>query len=357
MSTITTIAIALFACAVAAELVLRFLPVQSGIRALAVNDQSPIARYTPNRTFVFSRGWRLALANRGRVNNVGFVNQQDYDSTLNTPLLAVIGDDYVQALMVPYDSTLQGRLARALAGRARVYSFAGSGGALAQYLAWADYARETFRPASLVVVVTLTDADESLLAYWQDQGYYHFREAGNGALELERVDYRPSRVRQVLRESALARYVLMNGASLFRGQVGAVSGNSPAEPSPARARDSERAVDAFLEQLPRRAGLPPRRVVLVVDAVRPALYDPRARAAAASTYAGRIQRYLVERGRRAGFEVLDMEPIFAAQYARDGVRFESPVDAHWNEVGHRVAAEAVAGSGVFRELQAAAERE
>src|SRR6478672_132714 len=135
-----TIMVSLFGCAVVAELVLRFLPVQTGLRLLAVNDQTPVARFTPNRTFVFSRGWRLAMVNRGRVNNVGFVNNQDYDSTLNTPLLAVVGDSYVEALMVPYDSTLQGRLAHAVAGRARVYSFGASGAAMSQYLAWADYA-------------------------------------------------------------------------------------------------------------------------------------------------------------------------------------------------------------------------
>jgi len=217
-----TIAITLVGCVVVAELVLRFLPVQTGLRALPVDSLNPVARFTPNRAFVSSRGWRLSYPNRGRVNNAGFVNNQDYDSTLTTPLLAIIGDDYVEAAMVPYDSTLQGRLARALAGKARVYSFGASGAALSQYLAWADFARKTFRPASIVVVVGANDADESLLKYWRDQGFYHFREGSDGALALERVDYRPSPFRQLVRRSALARYALMNGRSVFRGRVGAL---------------------------------------------------------------------------------------------------------------------------------------
>jgi hypothetical protein len=105
--------------------------------------------------------------------------------------------------------------------------------------------------------------------------------------------------------------------------------------------------------MPALAGLAPRQIALVVDAVRPALYDARARDAAAATYAGRLRGYLLERGRQAGFEVLDMEPIFAAHFTRDSVRFEYPMDAHWNEVGHHVAAEAVAASSVFRDLQGA----
>ena len=351
-----TIILALCAYAVVAELVLRFLPVQTGLRALAVDDRNPIARFTPNRTFVFSRGWRLSLANRGRVNNVGFVNDQDYDSTSRTPLLAVVGDSYVEALMVPYDSTLQGRLARTLAGRARVYSFAMSGAPLSQYLAWADYARRTYRPTGLVVVVVLNDFDESLLKYRQAPGYYHFRQAADSALSLERLDYRPSRVRQLLRQSALARYIFMNGPSLLAARVSGVAGNTSADTNPVRVHDSERAVDAFLAQLPARAGLPSRRIALVVDAVRPALYDPHRRAAAAATYAGRLRRYLIDHGRETGFEVLDMEPVFAAHYARDGTRFEYAVDAHWSAVGHRVAAEAVMASSVFREFQTAPAR-
>ena len=201
------------------------------------------------------------------------------------------------------------------------------------------------------MVVGANDADESLLKYWRDQGFYHFREGSDGALALERVDYRPSPFRQLVRRSALARYALMNGRSVFRGRVGAVSGNTPTQPDLQRVRDSKRAVDTFLAQLPSMAGLAPLRIALVVDAIRPALYSPRERDAADSTFSGQVRRYLLERGREAGFEVVDMEPIFAAHFARNSVRFEYPVDAHWNDVGHRVAAEAVSASSVFRDLQ------
>ena len=350
-----TIALALLTCVVVAEVVLRFLPVASGLRALPVDAQNPVARFTPNRRFVFSRGWSLSLVNHGRTNNAGFVNDQDYDPSQNAPLLAVIGDDYVEAAMVPYESTLQGRLARALAGQARVYSFGASGAQLSQYLAWADYVRETFCPTSLVVVVTPNDADQSLLKYWKDEGFYHFRESEGGALVLERVDYRPSRLRQALRQSALARYVLMNGPGLFAGRVGAVSGSTPPDPGQTRLRDSQRAVDAFCAELPVRSGVPPQRTVLVVDALRPAVYDARSREAAALTFPGRVRRYLVERGRAAGFEVVDLEPIFASHFARTHRRFEHANEAHWSALGHGIVAEAVAGSVVFKEMQSLAD--
>jgi len=83
-----TVVLTLAACLVVAEVVLRFLPVASGTRTLAVNAQNPVFHFTPNRDFVFSTGWDMDLANRGHVNNAGFLNDQDYGKEDARPLLA-----------------------------------------------------------------------------------------------------------------------------------------------------------------------------------------------------------------------------------------------------------------------------
>src|SRR5215203_4239747 len=88
-----------------AEVVLRFLPVRTGLETMTVNERNPVLRFTPNREFTYSKGWNLSLVNRGRTNNYGFVNAQDYDTTAHAPLLAVIGDSYVEAVMVPFAET------------------------------------------------------------------------------------------------------------------------------------------------------------------------------------------------------------------------------------------------------------
>ena len=75
-----------------AEVVLRFLPVASGMRTVPVTKQSPVFHFTPNRDFLFSRDWDMVLANRGRVNNAGFVNGQNYSRDDDLPLLAVVGE-------------------------------------------------------------------------------------------------------------------------------------------------------------------------------------------------------------------------------------------------------------------------
>jgi hypothetical protein len=146
-----------------AEVVLRFLPRNELPPLLAVNAANPLLRFTPRQTFTYTRGWDFSLVTRGRTNNLGFVNDQDYDSTAATPLLAIVGDSFIEALMVPYAQTLQGRLAALAGSRARVYSFGVSGAPLSHYLVEADYARATFHPSAYVVLVVGNDFDESLL--------------------------------------------------------------------------------------------------------------------------------------------------------------------------------------------------
>lgn len=93
-----------------AELVFRFLPVNEGARPQAVDQEHPVRSLEPNRTFVCSADWNFAIVNRVRTNNLGFVNDQDYVTDPPSPLLALIGDSYVEALMVPFHDSVAGRL-------------------------------------------------------------------------------------------------------------------------------------------------------------------------------------------------------------------------------------------------------
>ena len=136
--------------------------------------QKDIFKFESDRTFQWSAGWRFTLTNKLRVNNDGFISSIDYDPGARGPLVAVIGDSYVEALMVPYQETGQGRLMEALEDQARVYSFAIRGSPLSQYLAFAEYARDKYRPDAMVFVIVGNDFDESLLAYKEEPGYFCF---------------------------------------------------------------------------------------------------------------------------------------------------------------------------------------
>src|SRR3954470_20599160 len=193
----------------AAEIVLRFLPVSTGLRSMPVTAADPVLHFTPNRPFVNSLGWTMHNVVHGRVNNAGFVNDQDYARD-GPPLIAVIGDSFIEAQMVPYAQSLQGRLAAALTDKFRVYSFAGSGAPLSQYLIWAGYAVKEYGARAVVINVVGNDFDESLSAYRLGPGFWQYAPDANAVLQLKLNPHEAGALISLARHSALARYFIIN---------------------------------------------------------------------------------------------------------------------------------------------------
>lgn len=358
-------AIGLLGTCVVAEIVLRFLPVSTPLRPRPVNAEHPVFQYEPDRSFVFSRDWNFAVANKGRINNDGFVNDRDYVEKDAHALLALIGDSFIEAAMVPYPETAQARLAQVLEGRARVYSFAASGAPLSQYLVWADYARQKYAPDALVISVVGNDFDESLASVSICPGQHHFVPNAKGELELRRFDFEPSAVGPLVYSSALVRYVNLNlklatrckalAHSLFGRENPdggeAFVGNTWAKVTPERLAQSDQVIDAFLRLLPEKSGLPNTKILFLLDGMRPELYDEKALEAASSSYFATMRTHFIVKARTLGYEVIDLQAFFVDQYLRTGARFEFPTDYHWNGNGHAVVANAVQSSVVFDTLR------
>lgn len=340
------------------EIGFRFLPVNQGLASLPVDEDNPVLRFQPNRTATWSKGWNFSIVNEIHTNNYGFINDQDYDSAVGSPLLVVIGDSYVEAVMVPFAETVNGRLAARVGKVGRVYSFASSGSALSQYLVYAEFARDNFRPAGLVVVIVGNDFDESMLSPGSPAGYHYFKDDLQGGLELARLDLDYGLARRLLRRSDFLMYLVLNLKltslpARLKQAGGDFAGNTRRIASPERVAASDSAVQAFLARLPVAAGLPAEKILLVLDGVRPDLYDMAARNTAAASYWGVMRRRLAERAEAAGFELLDLEPVFRRRFDEDGRRFEFDTDAHWNGYAHELVSEGIAASPVWDQLFAA----
>jgi hypothetical protein len=359
MLNVLTATVAVAVCLLAAEVALRFLPVASSMHTLAVTPQSPVFRFTPNRDFVYSREWDFVLANRGHVNNAGFVNDQDYLKDSPLPLLGVVGDSMIEAAMVPYADTLQGRLAKAVEGKARVYSFAAAGAPLSQYLIWARHAVQDYGAQALVINVVGNDFDESHVAYATYPGFWHYVPDANQQLRLTLFEYRPSFRGQIAVSSALGRYLIFNlqaGAAwnslrqfLFSRTAAEsrYAGNTATDASAERLSRSFATLDAFFRDLPGYAGLPPSRILFVVDGLR----YPEVAAASAGSYFDRMRKALLEKAAALGYATLDLDPHFFAHHRRTGERIEFVRDAHWSSIGHGIAFDAVMASPFLTRFQ------
>ena len=344
------VSLTVFVCLGSAEIALRFLPVSSGLRSQPVNAKNPVFHFTPDRDLTFSHGWNFEMVNHRHVNNDGWVNDQNYKKDDHTPLLAIIGDSYIEALMVPYAKTLNGRLAKELNDRLRVYSFGASGAPLSQYLIWAGYAVREYGARAVVINVVGNDFDESHIAHNTGPGWWVYVPGLDGNLSLRLIEYNPNWLRAVLSNSSLARYLFFNLQftntwrqirSFFFGSPDMAApryaGNTGAEADLSRVRASLAAIDAVFRDLPAIVGLPPNRVLFTVDGFR----YPDAAATGRGTYFDLMRRAFCSKAESLGYEVIDLDPLFFEHYAAHGLRFEYPQDGHWNETGHAVAAKAV----------------
>ncbi|HET7362986.1 MAG TPA: hypothetical protein VFJ70_05350 [Burkholderiales bacterium] len=326
----------------------RVLPVADPPYLLPVNAANPVARFEPNRDYVYGAGWNFAIRSHKHSNNYGFNHYADYDPSAKTPLLAVIGDSFVEAHEVDAGKSAAELLHASLRGAGRVYSFGISGAPLSTYLAYADWARLNFRPDAMAVVVIANDFDESLLKYKDEPRLYYFNDTGL----LVRVDYQLSPLKKLMRQSAFLRYVQHH--LLFTHRLAALERRLTGEVGPdydqtmaTRLPDMKRAVDYFLQQLPERSGLEPAKIALVIDADRPAIYSEAELARASQGWLAQMRGYVAGEARRRGFRVIDLQPVFMARYQRDGQRFEFPTDKHWNALGQRVVAEELRSSELY----------
>jgi hypothetical protein len=349
-------------CFAAAEIVLRFLPVSTGLRSMPVTAADPVLHFTPDRPFTNSLGWSMHNVVHGRVNNAGFVNDQDYVRD-GQPLIAVVGDSFIEAQMVAYGETLQGRLAAALAPNMRVYSFAGSGAPLSQYLIWAGYAVKEYGARAVVINVVGNDFDESLSAYRLGPGFWQYAWDANGVLQLTLNPHRAGTLISLARHSALARYIIINlgiqnrlfairwlGEMVFGKPANAqprYAGNTDASPDDKRVRDSLGAIDAVLRDVPERVGLPADRVLFTLDGFRSA----EAARDGTGSYFDLMRRAFIEKAAAKGYEVIDLDTRFIPRHARSGESFEFYDDNHWNAAGHEVAFEAVMESKLLARLR------
>ena len=341
------------------EVAFRLLPVSDTVQTRAVNDERPYMSFAPNRDITWSFGPTFSIVTQKRTNNFGFFNDVDYDASDRSPLLAIIGDSYVEALQVQNSDALHGRLQKA-AMDGRVYSFGSSGSPLSNYLAYGKLATETFNADALVFVIVGNDFDESLTKYKNAPGMHYFNHT-SANWELVRRDYAPNTAKALLRPSALARYLFVNlqinqrlnswrNSRKRSADAETYVGNTSARFSAERLADSRKVVDRFFAELPRQTTLPPERILFVVDGMRPHLYDAERLERAQGSYFDVMRRYFSHVAEALGYEVIDMQPVFIREFTANGSRFEFPNNGHWNESGHALAAREIRKSAQFRSL-------
>lgn len=341
------------------EIILSFFPVRQATTSLPVNQATQFFHYKPNQSYLWSMDPWFSKVSIKKTNNYGYFNDQEYFPQDSRPLIAVIGDSYVEASQIPNPLTFHGILSDLLKANkinGRIYSFGSNGAPLSQYLSYAINAKEVFNPVAMVFVIIGNDFDESIITYKNSPGYHYFPNDSDSS-ELIRVDYTPSPWIERIKSSHLIRYLFFNcniqslwnidswkGKSTLANKfIGQTSSNADTK----RIEDSKMAVRLFLRKLPEKSGLPPDKIQFILDGIRPHLYSKELMANAKRSFVNILKTYFKNQAHSQGYNVLDMQPIFQTHFEKTGEKFEFPTDGHWNELGHRIVAEAITKTKIF----------
>jgi hypothetical protein len=285
-------------------------------------------------------GWSLQNAQRGRVNNFGYVAPHDFVASAS--VIVVIGNSFVEGKMNRYEDTLQGRLPGLLQQAQPVYPFGTSGALMPHYLGLAGLIGQRFKPLWVVVVIIRGDFSQG---FETGPGMYAWEPGGQPEVRLnpERSD---SLQRRAARALTLPRYVrehlqfdsyrLMHPATVG---VSAQPYCLTAELTAAEASIAQQ----YTSQLAAAAQVSPDHVILVLDSDRGAIYRGESGVQSCHDNDNRALQELATSARLLGAHVVDSAPLFSAYYQRTGKRVDySPLDSHWNGQAHAIVAAEVA---------------
>jgi hypothetical protein len=321
------IALVLFVC----ELLLRMLPVATGLSYQPSNDASPVVHGMPDHDYIYSAGWNLRLVRHGHLNNFGFPADSDYDPS--KPNILVIGDSYIEGLMLHPDERLQSVLQQQLHQQIKVYGLGRAGSSMAQKLGVAQWAIPIFHPQVVVFNLSEGDVAESRTSVAGD----FFIQTPDGGCRLDRTSRPPeSDLAHLAKESSLYHYLTNNlkivsvfGYILPHSNAGSASAD-------AIAASNDSAVQCIMQLLPHLVGLPPERVVFIVGTSLDAIYsDQPSPGLDIDSLAASLQTH--------GYGLVSAEPLFRQDYRtfRLPLSFR-PTDDHWNARALRLIAQALA---------------
>lgn len=320
-------------CIAALELVLRVLPT-STYSDTGYHIDPFIITYRPHHQFRSSWGWDFSQPLTHEVNNLGFLAARDF--VPDAKALALIGDSFVDASMLPEAERVGGHLERDLGGRA-VYAMGGPGSSLLDYAERIRYAAVQLKVRDFVVVLERGDIKQAYCGSGNVHGPCLMRASGELATDLRPP---PSRAQRYLRHSALLQYLMghlrFDPAQRLRGVLAARSpaAMKSAQPStPYAPAELERVMEIFFARIsPYRGG----RLVMVFDCDRAALNRGESGSDSARLAA-------MAQARAHGASVVDLEVGFRDYLARSPRHLEiSPLDGHWNREATRIVAREIA---------------
>jgi len=336
------------------EAVFHLLPVETGRGRAPMVRFGPTTGASPGREFSFARDWKFTQLNRGKINSDGFIGEQDYPKTGAGEVIAVIGDSFVEAVMIPSVDTLHATIGDHLSQVAsdKVVGLGLSDAELATFHHFFERATEIWDLDFAVFVIGEGDLADAFEKYPGRDSYV----INGDSVELDPAETRkvpgglvgriakrlrlgryfgaqllltPSRIMSIIRQTELNRGWL---SSLFVMQEEEIGDQIAVD-------KHKKVIEHFVAEI---AKLKEQEGCGVLFVVHRALEDPFALKPKYDL--GPLTQELVVAARNRRLPVLDIYPVLHRLSVEKGMRPRWLDDGHWTgeayrAVGRRIAKE------------------
>jgi hypothetical protein len=280
-----------------------------------------------------------------RINNMNWNYPIDYFPVQDGKLITVIGDSYIEAFQVDVDKNYPYLLRNKLYPEYEVFAFGKSGAPLSQYLHISRYVKKHLNPEILIFNMVHNDFDESI---YQLHSKRHFLQLSYNELEdsfsetTPRPNYSTAQFnswKRALYKSALFRYLYRNlNVSNIRQQfiAGRSDNGFEANIDPAQVKDKHdliyKATDHLIKTIIQENF--EKRVIFVFDAPRSAIYSNTLE----DSQVWWMHDMMKEICHKYNAEYIDLTVPMKNDFNKNGRKFNSEFDGHWDEYGHEFVA-------------------
>lgn len=331
-------------------IVFRYFFVATDIPTNYFDKKTNIIKYTPNQRGIFRE--------KNEVSTVFNINKNGWNSNYDKYILeknnktrvAVIGDSYVEALMVDYNNSLSEKLERSFDNSHEVYRFSISGAPLSQYLYMLKSEVLGYAPEIVVFVLVFNDFDESW-KYTQGRVTSSFMKfkITDGTVTQE---IKPKKFEylwyEFVRSMAIYRYlVYRQKVNITELKVKIL--NSPKDIKymanvnisnfESTMKNNKISIDYFLSEVVKLSKKYNFKPLIVIDGDRYSMCDDKETNYKDGIFS--LSTYLENKCLKNNILFSNLDLVFRKDYKVNKKKFNYECDGHWNEYGHEIVAKEV----------------
>ncbi len=334
-------------------LVVLFIILELFFRLIIPASNPPLSVYNQEEQFInysnkkpegrYTIGKFARIRTRWTINNDGWNYPVDYtEERGDTPLIAVIGDSYIDTDIVSSDKNFPYRLREKIYPEKEVYAFGLSGIPLSQYYHLNKYVNRKFNPDIVIINLIYNDFEESFRKFHPGSSSWQIAEADSTytVVPPEKVNISPTTRtwKKLLYKSAFFRYLHRNLLvfQMFRHvERDEVESNVEIVEDTGKRSEIKRGIDFLFGKI--KEENKGRRVIFVIDAPRPSIYDGTLE----TSQVAWMNEMIRELSAKHEVELIDLTEPMKQDWEENKNRFNPEIDGHWNEYGHQFVADVV----------------